>query len=151
MRFSPVLLSIALLALACCTRMPPDAPGSGMYSGQGEAAYRGGYHHGFQDGRRGRDSDYERYYYEYNPRTEKPFEKGYDLGYEAGEDQAEAREVDRDAARNHGYDAGHTDSENGQPPYYQRHRHAYTLDTEPTFAKGYEKGYREGRSALRGE
>jgi hypothetical protein len=122
-----------------------------MYSGEGEAAYRGGYHHGFQDGRRGRDSDHERYYYEYNARTENAFEKGYALGFDAGEDQAEASETDRDAAQNQGYDAGRTDSEIGQPPQYQRHRHAYTLETEASYAKGYQKGYREGRAALRGE
>lgn len=149
--FSPVLIFvISLLAphLVSCSRMPPAAPGSANYTGESEAAYRRGYHHGAQDGRRKRDSDYERYYYEYRPQTEKAFEQGYDLGYESGEDQAEASESDRDAARNQGYDAGRSDCENGQAPDPQRHRRYFTLETEGSFTKGYLQGYKEGREAL---
>ncbi|HSJ01820.1 MAG: hypothetical protein ACAI34_10015 [Verrucomicrobium sp.] len=146
---SLLLLATTLALLASCASKPPAAPGSDAYSGEKESAYRKGYHLGFQDGKRRRDDDSERYYYDYNQLTEKAFEKGYDLGYEAGNDQADATEVDRDAAQNHGYEAGRSDSENGVPPLYQRHRESYNLETESSFSRGYQKGYREGRAALK--
>ena len=125
--------------------MPPPAPFGGQYSGASEAAYRQGYHLGFQDGKRSRDEDYERYHYEYKDETEDAFSRGYELGYSAGEDQASADDDAKDRAKNDGYAAGRTDAENGLSPFYQRHRNAYTEATEPNFRKGYMKGYEAGR------
>ena len=85
----------------------------------------------------------------YSGEKESAYRKGYHLGYEAGNDQADATEVDRDAAQHHGYEAGRSDSENGVPPLYQRHRESYNLETESSFSRGYQKGYREGRAALK--
>lgn len=138
------LISSCLLA-ASCAPMPPPAPGSTLYSGAGETAYRRGYHAGFQDGKRGRDSDYERYHDEYVDATEDAFEKGYDLGYETGEDQSDADDDERERAEETGYDDGRTDAENGLSPFYQRHRRDYTPATEPEFRKGYVKGYNAER------
>lgn len=139
-----LLAAFALLASSCASR-PAPAPGSHVYSGAKESAYRQGYHRGFQDGRRGRDDDYERFHYEYSKATEDAYERGYDLGYEAGEDQADANEEIKDRVYEDGQEAGQADAENGRSPYYQRHEHKYSPVTESDFRKGYTKGYREGR------
>lgn len=139
-----VLLTCSALGPSCAP-LPPPAPFSGQYSGASETAYRRGYHLGFQDGKRGRDDDYERYHYEYADDTETAFERGYILGYEAGEDQSEADDTARDRAKNDGYSAGRTDAENGLSPFYQRHRRDYTEATESDFRNGYVKGYNAAR------
>jgi len=146
MKHSAFLLLLMAL-LASCTSRPAPAPGSDAYRGAKESAYRQGYHRGFQDGRRGRDDDYERYHFEYSTATEDAYERGYDLGYETGEDQADANEEIKDRTYSEGYDAGHSDAENGRSPYYQRHEHKYSPVTESDFRKGYTKGYREGRES----
>lgn len=142
----PVALALlaCLVLIAACAPLP-RVPYSGQYSGASETAYRRAYQLGFLDGRRGREEDYERYYYEYNQATEHAFERGYDLGFETGEDQAEADESDRDRATNEGYNAGRGDAENGLSPFHQRHRSAYSTATESSFRCGYVKGYNAAR------
>jgi hypothetical protein len=144
---SPILAALAILGFtsSCAPHRPPPAPLSGLYSGAGEDVYRRGYHLGFQDGKRGRDDDYEHYHYEYSESTEEAFQRGYELGYETGEDQSESDDAERDRAKNDGYNAGHSDAENGLSPFYQRHRRDYTPDTETQFRNGYVRGYNAAR------
>lgn len=142
-----LLLLAALVMLSSCTSRPAPAPGSDAYRGAKESAYRQGYHRGFQDGRRNRDDDYERYHSEYSRATEDAYERGYELGYETGENQADANEEIKDRAFSEGSEAGQADAENGRSPYYQRHENKYSPVTESDFRKGYTKGYREGRGS----
>lgn len=140
------LLAGGCLVFICqCASRTPHAPGDSAFSGAEESAYRRAYYHGFDDGKRNRDDDFEHYHHEYDDRTEKAFERGYSQGYEAGKDQADAGEEVKDQAYSQGIELGRADCENGQSPFYQRHSSVYTPATENSFRRGYVEGYKDAR------
>ena len=143
--FRNLLPLLVAVLLSHCASRPPHAPGDNNFSGDDEIAYRRAYYHGFEDGKRDRDDDFERYHNEYDGRTEKAFERGYNQGYEAGREQADASEEAKDAAFNQGVELGRADCENAQTPFYQRHHAVYTSSTESSFRRGYVQGYQEAR------
>ncbi|MFZ4765756.1 MAG: hypothetical protein ACOYMN_12450, partial [Roseimicrobium sp.] len=109
-RLALSLLAVCAMAGPSCVSLPPPAPGSGRYAGAEEAAYRKGYHLGFQDGKYSRTSDHERYHDDYAAATESAFATGYRFGHEAATDQADARDDERKLSRELGYEAGNTDA-----------------------------------------
>lgn len=146
MKMLQKLLPLALtLLLSHCASRPPHAPGDDAFSGVDATTYRRAYYHGLEDGKRSREDDFERYHSEYTSETAKAFQRGYSQGYEIGRENAEAGVEASDDAFNQGVELGRADSNNSQPPNYQRHHAAYTAGTESSFRRGYAQGYRESQ------
>jgi hypothetical protein len=144
---SPTVLGAAcLLFLLSQCAGPPPAPGDKDYHGRKQTnAYREGYHHGFMDGSRKLDPNFERYHDEYLPATQQTFAIGYQKGYDAGRPSAPATPADEERAFQNGHEAGQTDARNGLQPNHQRYRNQFSTGTEGAFHQGYVKGYEEAR------
>jgi hypothetical protein len=144
-----LLLSLGAVAAVCllaqCSNQPP-APGDKDIHGRAQTnAYRDGYHHGFMDGSRMMDFNFERYHDEYKPETKEVFHTGYQKGFSEGRRNASASPADQDRAYQNGYDAGQSDAQNGASPSPDRYRSQFSTGSEASFRDGYAKGYREGR------
>lgn len=149
MRDSLRLLGLAAaLVLSHCSA-PPRAPGDSVYRGGQATAYRLGYHHGFMDGSRKLDDNFERYHDEYRPEGRDVFARGYQLGHDAGRHSAAADATEEDRAFQDGYDAGQADAENGARPDHRRYRSQFSAGSEPAFREGYNKGYHDVRDPPR--
>lgn len=142
-----LLRPLALLALALLSQCagPPPAPGDRAFQGRQNTAYRLGYHHGFMDGSRKLEENFERYHDEYLPETRTAFSKGYQTGHQAGLHSAAADDADQDRAYQEGYDAGQADALNDAPPDHRRYRAQFSAASEPSFREGYERGWHEAR------
>lgn len=135
----------ACMLLAQCKSGPPPAPGDQSYHGRANAAYRNGYHHGFMDGTKKLEPNFERYHNEYTPSARELFGRAYQAGYEAGRHNAPASSGDEDRAFQNGRDAGQSDALNGVRPDPSRYRSQYSTGSEGAFRDGYAAGFEEGR------
>ena len=145
MKYLPLLFILATAALLCQCAGPPPAPGDKTFHGKQNTGYRVGYHHGFMDGSKKLEENFERYHDEYLPTTREAFARGYQIGHEAGRHSAAADAADQDTAYQNGYDAGAADAINGTRPDHRRYRSQFTTASEPSFREGYVKGWHDAR------
>ena len=145
MKHLPRIFALATLLLAACAS-PPPAPGDKAFHGKQNTAYRLGYHHGFMDGSKKLDDNFERYHDEYLAEGRDAFARGYQIGHEAGRHDAAADDADQDRAFQNGYDAGAADAVNSTRPDHTRYRSQFSTAAEPLFREGYEKGWHDARA-----